>query len=100
VTGTKPFKYIQRAVVWCETVCIEKANSPLSSQLKATLAVGVNGFPHRYQRGNISCEMLKADSLLSIGVVPRSLQLRLLLVEDGAFFASIFAIQHKEDFIK
>lgn len=62
-TGTKLFpKDIQRAVGRCETVCPEKANSPSSSQLKAFEAVGMNGFPHRYQRGDISYEMSKADS--------------------------------------
>ena len=65
-----------------------KSELTLEQSAESRKAVGVNGFPHRYQRGNISFEMLKADSYMSIGVVPRSFQLRLLM-EDGAIFVFI-----------
>jgi len=59
----------------------------LEQSAESHMAVGVNGFPHRYQRGNISYEMLKADSLLLLncqlewyrGVSASS------SMEDGAF---------------
>jgi len=73
-----------------------KGELTLEQSAESREAVGVNGFPHRYQRGNISFEMLKADSLLSIGVVPRSLLLRLLM-EDGAFLYLFPQNKHKED---
>ena len=38
-----------------------KGELTLEQSAESHSAVGANGFPHRYQRGGISPEMLKAD---------------------------------------
>lgn len=63
---------------------------PLSSPLKAFWAVGVNGFPHRYQRGSIRSikEPIRRVDIFINKSGTAEVSFRLLQKETEAFFVA------------
>ena len=75
MTGRKSLQAFQRAAGCCETVCKQTMSLALEQSVESLLRlVGLNGFPHRYQRGSIRPTWADTESgylSISTRVVPR-----------------------------